>query len=58
MQTAVLRACVASTNPVKIGAANRALENCFPDVKVEVVGVNVASGVSAQPMSDSETRLV
>ena len=58
MQTATLRVCVASTNPVKVGAVKGAMETCFTDAKIEVTGVNVASGVSDQPMTDSETRLV
>ncbi|HEY3366901.1 MAG TPA: inosine/xanthosine triphosphatase [Symbiobacteriaceae bacterium] len=46
-------AAVGSTNPVKVGAARRIFAECFPDV--EVVAVDVPSGVSAQPVGDEET---
>lgn len=49
------RVIVASTNPVKINAARRAFERLFPDDQFEVVGEEVKSGVSDQPMSDEET---
>jgi hypothetical protein len=51
-----LRACVASTNPVKVGAVQKALVACFPDRAVEVEGRDVPSGVADQPMGDEETR--
>ena len=53
---AALRACIASTNPVKIGAVQQALAACFPDRVVEAEGCNVPSGVADQPMSDDETK--
>jgi len=46
---------VGSTNPVKIRAAQQACEQVFPSF--EIVSKDVASGVSAQPRSDEETRL-
>ncbi len=51
-----LRVCVASTNPVKVGAVQQALAECFPDRAVEVEGCSVPSGVEDQPMSDEETK--
>lgn len=47
---------VASKNPVKINAAQKAFEKMFPDEKFAVEGVSVESGVSDQPMSDNETH--
>jgi inosine/xanthosine triphosphatase len=46
--------CVGSTNPVKVNAVTLALSQPFPEAKVE--GFEVPSGVSAQPMTDEETR--
>lgn len=47
---------VASRNPVKIDAAKRAFASSFPDTVVEMLSVDVRSGVSDQPNSDEETR--
>ncbi|NLG06552.1 MAG: DUF84 family protein [Candidatus Pacebacteria bacterium] len=44
---------VASKNPVKINAVKIAVSDSYP--KAEVIGIEVNSGVSAQPMSDEET---
>jgi inosine/xanthosine triphosphatase len=49
------RIVVASTNPVKIEAARAGFERMFPGEVFQVEGVSVASGVSHQPMTDSET---
>jgi inosine/xanthosine triphosphatase len=46
---------VGSTNPVKITAVQLAIQEKFPDAVVK--GCEVESGVSAQPMSDEETKL-
>lgn len=46
---------VASKNPVKIKAAERALITSFPNEKFEVIGFSAESGVPDQPMSDTET---
>lgn len=46
---------VASKNPVKIKAITLAVTKHFP--RVQVFGLEVPSGVAAQPMSDEETRL-
>lgn len=45
---------IGSTNPIKIQAVKHAMEGHFPQLKV--VGVEVSSGVSEQPMSDDETQ--
>lgn len=45
---------VGSTNPVKVNAAQVAAKNTWPDLQVQ--GYEVVSGVSAQPVSDQETR--
>lgn len=46
---------VASQNPLKCQAAERAFLKLFPNESCEVRGVAVESGVSNQPMSDAET---
>lgn len=50
-----LKVIVASKNPIKLASAQQAFETCFPDVTVELVAVEVSSGVSEQPMSGEET---
>lgn len=50
------RVVVASTNPVKLRAVEQATAAAFPQRRIEVEGVAVASGVADQPMSDAETR--
>lgn len=51
-----MKIVVASRNPVKIDAAQRAFASSFPDAVVEMLSVDVRSGVSDQPNSDEETR--
>ncbi len=46
---------VGSKNPVKVNAAKSAFTQMFPEATIEVVGVDVSSDVSAQPMSDEES---
>ncbi|OQS04984.1 inosine/xanthosine triphosphatase [Thraustotheca clavata] len=46
---------VASRNPVKIQAAKDGFEKMFLNQQVKMTGINVASGVSDQPMSCKET---
>lgn len=48
---------VGSQNPVKVGAAQKALSQWFDDSHVEAIGMKVSSGVADQPMSEAETRL-
>lgn len=50
-----MKVAVGSTNPVKIEATKLAFEKVWPNKKWEVVGVEVSSGVSGQPKSDSES---
>lgn len=50
-----MKVAVGSMNPVKVNAVKEAFEKLFPDKKWEVIGVDVKSGVSDQPMSDEES---
>jgi hypothetical protein len=47
---------IASTNPVKVNAAKAAFLKCFPTTAFEFTSVEVATGVSTQPMTDLETE--
>lgn len=47
---------IASTNPVKINAAQQAFTAMFPRTSFAFEGVAANSGVSAQPMSSAETQ--
>ncbi|OIP57106.1 MAG: hypothetical protein AUK12_05290 [Candidatus Levybacteria bacterium CG2_30_37_29] len=49
------KVAVGSRNPVKIQAVKTAFEKVWPDEKWEVVGIEVSSSVSNQPMSDKES---
>ena len=51
----VITVAVGSKNPVKVNAAKSAFTQMFPEATVEVVGIDVSSDVSAQPMSDEES---
>jgi len=55
MPLAYSRAAVGSKNPAKLEAVHRALARLAPGCSVE--GVDVPSGVRAQPFGDEETRL-
>ncbi|MBI4085130.1 MAG: inosine/xanthosine triphosphatase [Candidatus Liptonbacteria bacterium] len=46
---------IASKNPVKINATLDGFKRIFPDKTFEIESVSVASGVSEQPVNDSET---
>jgi inosine/xanthosine triphosphatase len=46
---------VASKNPVKIQAALNGFEKMFPEETFQAEGVSAPSGVSDQPMTDTET---
>lgn len=48
-----MRIAVGSQNPAKIGAVRTAFETM--DLVVEVIGIDVSSGVHNQPFSDAET---
>jgi inosine/xanthosine triphosphatase len=47
--------CIASTNPVKLNAAEAGFKAMFPGEDFSIKGVSVPVSVSAQPMSDAET---
>ncbi|MCH7834500.1 MAG: DUF84 family protein [Proteobacteria bacterium] len=47
---------VASRNPVKQSAVRQAFSSQFPSVDLELIPVDVESGVNAQPDGDEETR--
>lgn len=51
-----MKVIVASKNPVKVGAANKAFAAVFPGASIDVSGIDVASGVGDQPDSDAKTR--
>lgn len=50
-----MKVAVGSKNPVKIKAVRLAFQTVWPDRKWSVSGVEAASGVSVQPMSDIES---
>ena len=50
-----MKVAVGSTNPVKINATKQAFEKIWPNKKWAVIGLEVSSGVSNQPMSDLES---
>ena len=47
---------VASPNPVNISAVREAFSQQFPSAGLELIPVDVESGVSDQPESDNESR--
>lgn len=49
-----MKIAVGSLNPTKVEAVRHIVGQAFDDV--EVVGINVASGVSEQPIGEEETR--
>ncbi|GAB4572092.1 MAG: inosine/xanthosine triphosphatase [Anaerolineae bacterium] len=49
-----MKIAIGSLNPVKLAAAESVLQQLYPEAHFEAVGV--ASGVSAQPKGDQETR--
>jgi inosine/xanthosine triphosphatase len=51
-----MKVVIASHNPVKIRAVETALSLQFPECACNLLPVHVDSGVSDQPLSDSETR--
>ncbi|GIL48163.1 hypothetical protein Vafri_4855 [Volvox africanus] len=46
---------VASKNPVKVNAVQRALQRCFPSLDLAITGREAPSGVPDQPYGDQET---
>ena len=51
-----MKIVVASHNPVKVAATREAFATVMPGTELQMIPVNVASGISAQPTSDEETR--
>jgi inosine/xanthosine triphosphatase len=49
------KVAVGSKNPVKIEAVRLAFKDVWPEIEWEVIGTDVSSGVSNQPMSDRES---
>lgn len=57
MATTPLVVAAGSTNPTKTGAARDAFARCFAGAtQLTVLGFDVPSGVSDQPLTDDETR--
>lgn len=50
-----MKIAVGSQNPSKLDAVKLAFEAVFPKEKWEIIGVDIPSGVSNQPMSDKES---
>lgn len=50
-----MKIAVGTKNPVKIDAVRTAFQTMLPDEAFEIIGVDVSSGVSDQPMSDEES---
>jgi inosine/xanthosine triphosphatase len=55
MSTFVQTLVVASSNPIKLRAAENGFRRMFPTITMNVLSAMVASGVRAQPLSDAET---
>lgn len=53
-QTLRMKFFVGSTNPVKINAVKNAVSEKYPEAKI--IGLEVASDIKVQPMSDEETK--
>ena len=53
----IVRICVGSNNPVKVGAAKQAFTLMFPNHIVHCEEMHAPSGVADQPMTEAETRL-
>ena len=51
-----MKIVVASHNPVKVAATQEAFATMMPDARLQMIPVDVASGISDQPASDAETR--
>jgi inosine/xanthosine triphosphatase len=55
--SAVIRICVGSTNPVKVNAAKQAFSQVFPNHIIHCEEMHAPSGVADQPMTEADTRL-
>jgi len=56
MPEQALTIVVTSLNPVKVEAVRQAFQSNFPLCDIQLMPVQVDSGVADQPMSDDETR--
>ncbi|MBT8072845.1 MAG: inosine/xanthosine triphosphatase [Gammaproteobacteria bacterium] len=52
----MLKIVITSFNPVKIAAVREAFQASFPGIELQIVPLEVGSGVPDQPMTDEETR--
>ena len=50
-----MKLIVASQNPVKLDAVQQGVEELWPNITPNILGVHVPSGVRAQPMDEKET---
>lgn len=50
-----MKVIVGTSNPVKINAVRAAFGKVFTNKNIDVIGLDVSSGVSAQPLGKSET---
>lgn len=50
-----MKVAVGSTNPIKIEATKKAFQKVWPNKKWQIIGLDVKSGISNQPMSDTES---
>lgn len=51
-----MKVIVASKNPVKVNACQKAFEKQFPATRLDIESVEAESGVNDQPFSDEDTR--
>lgn len=51
----MIKLVVGSKNPVKINAVKKGFTKVFHNTEIEIVGLNVPSNVSNQPMTNEET---
>lgn len=49
-----MNVAVGSKNPVKIEAVRQAFQMVWPNIQFDIIGVEVSSGISDQPMSSDE----
>lgn len=52
-----MKLIVASRNPVKLKAVRMGFEQVYPGISIDVAGVEVPTGVSNQPFTDTETLI-
>lgn len=52
-----MKLVIASQNPVKMDAVEEGVEELWPNIEPNILGIKVPSGVGDQPMSEAETLL-